>query len=171
MKVVRFSALSTGRLYRSRKHSWYSFLLETDFTPFLEVLQKITNIGCCPDRVSKRTSLWQKLSLSSFLSCISVITLWIPIKLWFHCALLFPGSKTPYSLLEGDHHLFYRGLVQTGCQSEEWTSCIPQRVPLCFHSWHVQVEFHLLHLHSTWRLLFRQSTIHDCRESCLTWTH
>jgi hypothetical protein len=31
-KVVRFSALCTGRLY-SRKDTWYSFLLETESTP------------------------------------------------------------------------------------------------------------------------------------------
>jgi len=32
MKVVRLSALSTGRLYL-RKYFWYSFLLEAESTP------------------------------------------------------------------------------------------------------------------------------------------
>ena len=32
MKVVRLSALCTGRLY-PRKYSWYSFLLEAESTP------------------------------------------------------------------------------------------------------------------------------------------
>jgi len=33
MKVVRLSALRTGRLYPPRKYSWYSFLLEAESTP------------------------------------------------------------------------------------------------------------------------------------------
>ena len=33
MKVVRLSAPRAGRLYPPRKHSWYSFLLETELTP------------------------------------------------------------------------------------------------------------------------------------------
>jgi hypothetical protein len=34
MKVVRLSALHTGRLYPSKKYSWYSsFLLEGELTP------------------------------------------------------------------------------------------------------------------------------------------
>jgi hypothetical protein len=33
MKVVRLSALRTGRLYTPKKYSWYSFLLETESTP------------------------------------------------------------------------------------------------------------------------------------------
>jgi len=32
-KVVRLSALCTGRLYPRRKYSWYSFLLETESNP------------------------------------------------------------------------------------------------------------------------------------------
>jgi hypothetical protein len=32
MKVVRLSAIRTGRLY-PRKYSWYSFLLEAESTP------------------------------------------------------------------------------------------------------------------------------------------
>jgi hypothetical protein len=32
MKVVRLSALRTGRLYPPRKYSWYSFLLEAEST-------------------------------------------------------------------------------------------------------------------------------------------
>jgi hypothetical protein len=32
MKVVRFAALHTGRLY-SKKYSWYTFLLEAESTP------------------------------------------------------------------------------------------------------------------------------------------
>jgi len=31
--LVRLSALGTGRLYPSRKYSWYSFLLEAESTP------------------------------------------------------------------------------------------------------------------------------------------
>jgi hypothetical protein len=31
-KVVRLSALPTGRLYTPRKYSWYSFLLEAEST-------------------------------------------------------------------------------------------------------------------------------------------
>jgi len=30
MKIVRFSALQTGRFYPPRKYSWYSFLLEAE---------------------------------------------------------------------------------------------------------------------------------------------
>jgi len=33
MKVVRLSALHTGRLFSRRKYSWYSFLLEADSAP------------------------------------------------------------------------------------------------------------------------------------------
>jgi hypothetical protein len=33
MKVVRLSALRTGRLYPPRKYSWYSSLLEAESTP------------------------------------------------------------------------------------------------------------------------------------------
>jgi hypothetical protein len=33
IKVVRFSALCTGRFYPRRKYSWYLFLLEADSTP------------------------------------------------------------------------------------------------------------------------------------------
>jgi len=33
MKVVRLSVLHTGRLYPTRKYSWYSFLLEAESTP------------------------------------------------------------------------------------------------------------------------------------------
>jgi len=33
MKVVRLSALHTGRLYPPRKYSWYSFPLEAESTP------------------------------------------------------------------------------------------------------------------------------------------
>jgi hypothetical protein len=33
MKVVRLSALPTGRLYPPRKYSWYSFLLDAELTP------------------------------------------------------------------------------------------------------------------------------------------
>jgi hypothetical protein len=32
MKVVRLSALRTGRLYPPRRYSWYSFLLEAELT-------------------------------------------------------------------------------------------------------------------------------------------
>jgi len=34
MKVVRLSALHTGRLYPPRKYSWHSFLLEDESTPW-----------------------------------------------------------------------------------------------------------------------------------------
>jgi hypothetical protein len=33
IKVVRLSALRTGRLYPPRKYSWYSFLLEAESIP------------------------------------------------------------------------------------------------------------------------------------------
>jgi hypothetical protein len=33
MKVIRLSALPTGRVYTHRKYSWYSFLLEAETTP------------------------------------------------------------------------------------------------------------------------------------------
>jgi len=33
MKVVRLSALGTGRIYPPRKYFWYSFLLEAESTP------------------------------------------------------------------------------------------------------------------------------------------
>jgi len=33
LRVVRLSALRTGRLYPRRKYSWYSFLLEAESTP------------------------------------------------------------------------------------------------------------------------------------------
>jgi ubiquitin C-terminal hydrolase len=34
MKLVRLSALSTGRFYPPRKYSWYSFLLEAESMPW-----------------------------------------------------------------------------------------------------------------------------------------
>ena len=40
MKVVRLSALRTGRLYPPRKYSWYSFLLEPESTPGPQYRQK-----------------------------------------------------------------------------------------------------------------------------------
>ena len=40
MKVVRLSALRTGRLYHSRKYSWYSFLLEAESTPWAQCGRK-----------------------------------------------------------------------------------------------------------------------------------
>jgi len=33
MKVVRLSALRTGRIYPTEKYSWYSFLLEAEINP------------------------------------------------------------------------------------------------------------------------------------------
>jgi len=45
MKVVRLSALVTGRLYLPppRKHSWYSFLIEADSTPVRRIMSMINS--------------------------------------------------------------------------------------------------------------------------------
>ena len=40
MKVLKLSALRTGRLYLPKKYSWYSFLLEAESTPGPQCGQK-----------------------------------------------------------------------------------------------------------------------------------
>jgi hypothetical protein len=54
MKVVRFSALCTGRFY-PRKHSWYSFLLEAESTQGHSVAGKIMSMKKSNDTIGNRT--------------------------------------------------------------------------------------------------------------------
>ena len=54
MKVVRLSALRTGRLYPT-KYSWYSFLLETESNPGPLCGRKNYVIKNCSDTIGNRT--------------------------------------------------------------------------------------------------------------------
>jgi hypothetical protein len=80
MKVVRLSALRTGRLYPRRKYSWSSFLLEAESTPGPQcgrkdhVFQKLQwhhrthNLPTCSAVLQKiappRTLFWYTLTLN-----------------------------------------------------------------------------------------------------------
>jgi hypothetical protein len=76
MKVVRLSALRTGRLYR-KKYSWYSFLLEAESNPRAIVQLE----GLCQCKTAVTTSGIESATFRLVAQCLNQLQHRVPLNL------------------------------------------------------------------------------------------